>query len=168
MSQFVTCEVDGYALCVPIAAIQEINRVRDITKMHRAPRYISGLLNLRGRVVTMIDLGVRLGMTDTPKPTRQQNIVLKRTADLQRLGFLDADSEGESQDEIIGLAVDAVGDVVDVDDGALCETPANLDPEHAAFLSGVARVNGAIHAILDIATVSRPAASAALELSHNH
>lgn len=156
MSQYVTCEVDGYSLCIPIAAVQEIHRIREITPVQRSPKYVSGLLNLRGHVVTMIDLGVRMGMRLRSGLGRKQNIVLKRAADLQRAGLTGPADDSEAQDEVLGLAVDAVGDVIEVDDAAIENVPANVDEGHFEFLKGVVRLEEQVYSIVNVGRVIVP------------
>lgn len=159
MSQFITCEVDGYGLCIPISAVQEINRIHRITPVHRAPGYIRGLLNLRGRVVTMIDLGVRMGMAEETRK-RRENVVLKRSADLVQMNHLDALRPDESPEELQGFTVDRVGDVVDIDTQDIYPAPPNIDPGHAKFLQGVARLNDVTYGVLRISRACHPESEA--------
>lgn len=156
MNQYITCEVDGYGICIPISAVQEINRISRITPVQRAPGYIRGLLNLRGRVVTLIDLGVRLGMADAPHHNRRENVVLKRSTDLVRLNHLESLEEEQSAEELQGFTVDRVGEVVEIPAENITTVPPNIDAQHAEFLAGVVRLDDATFGILRIGRACQP------------
>lgn len=156
MHQYITCEVDGYGICIPISAVQEINRISRITPVQRAPRYIRGLLNLRGRVVTLIDLGVRLGMAESPKLERRENVVLKRSTDLVRLKHLETLGEEQSAEELQGFTVDRIGEVLEIPPENIVAVPPNIDADHAAFLNGVTRIDDATFGILRIGKAIQP------------
>ncbi|MBI1317512.1 MAG: hypothetical protein GC168_01000 [Candidatus Hydrogenedens sp.] len=154
MKQFVTCEVDGCALCVPIGAIQEVHGIREITPVRRAPEYVAGLLNLRGHVITMIDLGARIG-TERGTGPREQNIVLKPLEALRRAGLVSDQVDPELQQDVIGLAVDAVGDVIEAEEDVMEATPANLSGLQAEFFGGVVRLDNCVYPIVDVSRVIR-------------
>jgi len=84
----------GGALCgINILNIQEINKHFEITKVPQAPDYIEGILNLRGRIVTIIDLGKKLGLAPVNRSKDSRNIIVN------------------SEDEHIGLLIDSISDV---------------------------------------------------------
>jgi purine-binding chemotaxis protein CheW len=102
----------GESLCgIDILDTQEIIKPTDITPIPLAPESISGIINLRGSIVTVIDLNRRLGFTEAAEPGLDpaHRIVILRV-------------QGES----IGMLVDAVGDVIDVTAGDLAPPPGNI------------------------------------------
>ena len=69
----------GDALCgMDILKVQEINKHMDITKVPQAPEYVTGILNLRGQIVTIIDLGRKLGLSSTKQKDTQYHSKFKR------------------------------------------------------------------------------------------
>lgn len=67
------------ALCgMDILKVQEINKHMDITKVPQAPEYVTGILNLRGQIVTIIDLGRKLGLSSTKQRETQYHSKFKR------------------------------------------------------------------------------------------
>jgi purine-binding chemotaxis protein CheW len=99
--------------------IQEIIKVADITEVPQSPDYILGILNLRGRIVTIIDLGIRL------------NLGACRKSDLSRIIIIDDRSES------VGLLVDQVADVIPIDPQAVQPAPVNLDSVQGNFFESV-------------------------------
>ncbi len=108
--------VDGDPYAVPVERVREIVRLRTITPIPRVPTEILGVITLRGEVVQVLDLRLRLGVP-APPPTRTQRIVV-----------LHGD-EGE----VTGLLVDTVSEVLRVDESAI-QLPATDD---SAFVSSL-------------------------------
>ena len=62
MSQYCTFSLDGHVFGVPVSSVQEVLRSQDLTTVPLAPTEIAGLLNLRGQIVTSLELRARLGL----------------------------------------------------------------------------------------------------------
>ena len=119
--------------------VQEIIKVPDITKVYLAPEDITGIINLRGKIVTIIDLAVKLELpTDAEMADRRIIIV-------------------ESQDEPFGLVVDKINDVIHIDGEELDAAPSNVRVAQSRFISGVFRDNEQLIAILNLDEVINPA-----------
>ncbi|GAB4247296.1 chemotaxis protein CheW [Deferrisoma sp.] len=126
----------GDALCgVDIRRVQEINRQVEATPVPLAPDYVVGVMNLRGRVVTVMDPARKLGLGDTAPGEETRNVIV------------------QSGEEPVGLLVDRVADVVEVDPAALAPPPANLGGIRGAVFLGVLRTDGALVGILDVDAV---------------
>jgi purine-binding chemotaxis protein CheW len=115
--------------------IQEVVMVGELTPVRHAPDYVAGIRNLRGRIITVIDLCVRLG-----------------------LGFVEigADSRvliADWKGEPVGLLVDRVADAVEVESGTLDPTPPNVNGVQMQNLLGVFRSGERLAALLDLAAV---------------
>ena len=115
--------------------IQEVVMVGELTPVRHAPDYVAGIRNLRGRIITVIDLCVRLG-----------------------LGFVDVDQESriliaDWKGEPVGLLVDRVADAVAVPPGGLESAPPNLHGVQMQKLLGVFRSGERLVALLDLAAV---------------
>lgn len=130
--EFSTFYVGG-ALCgINILNIQEINKHFDITKVPQAPEYIEGILNLRGRIVTIIDLGKKLGLASVNKSKDCRNIIVN------------------SEDEHIGLLIDSISDVVSARKDNIEPSPANIGGVKGKFFTGVLKTEKQLIGILDI------------------
>lgn len=123
----------GEALCgINIMQIQEINKVMERTPVPQAPDYVLGVLNLRGRIVTIIDLAKKLGLGETPESAEARNLIVN------------------SSDGTAGLLVSKIGDVVMVDLNQREPTPANMGGIQSDYFSGVCKQEGLLIGILDI------------------
>ncbi len=137
--QFATFYVGNARFGIDILMVREINRHLEITPAERAPEFVRGLLNLRGQVVTVIDLGVRLGLGPRVITPESRCLVLKTSSDLavhQKAGLLDDDTSND----VIGFLIDRVGDMVTIGDKDLEPAPANISGVDGQFLLAVAKL----------------------------
>ncbi len=111
--------------------IQEVIRLGPLTPVRHAPAEVAGIINLRGKIVTIVDLGLRLGL---PKALYGND---------SRIFIV------EDRSEFIGLLVDRVDDVMEVEPGEWEPLPANLSAGQARFFQGVCRDKGRVVSILD-------------------
>lgn len=131
-----SCFYVGSALCaIDINIVQEMNRQMEMTIVPQAPDYVLGIMNLRGRIVTIIDLGQRLGL----EPSQR--------TDLSRIIIVN------TQDENIGLLVDRITDVVTVQWEDLEPTPSNIKGVQGKYFQGVFQTSTDLVAILDVQRV---------------
>ena len=130
--EFATFYVGG-ALCgIDILNIQEINKNFEITNVPQASDYVEGILNLRGRIVTIIDLGKKLGLERVNKDKDNRNIIVN------------------SDDEHIGLLVDSISDVVLSQKSDIEPAPSNIGGAKGKFFQGVLKTETQLIGILDI------------------
>lgn len=130
--EFVTAAIGGQMFGLPILRVQDVFVVDRLTRVPLAPAEIAGVLNLRGRIVTIIDMRTRLG--------------LERADTSARLMAIGVESRGESY----GLLVDAIGEVMKLDQ-EICEAkPANLDPRLAVASTAIYRLDGSLLIALDL------------------
>ncbi|CAN2041695.1 purine-binding chemotaxis protein CheW [Candidatus Magnetomoraceae bacterium gMMP-15] len=128
--QFITFKIKNYFFGINVLRVKEINQVLDITSVQHAPNYVLGLVNLRGRVITVFDTGVLLGLNPGKITEQSHNIVLKN--------------------EFVGLLVDSIGDVNDIDMDKIESVPANLKGIADDFIKGVIRFKNEVIMILSI------------------
>lgn len=122
----------GEALCgMDILKVQEINKLMEMTKVPQAPSYVMGILNLRGQIVTIIDLGKKLGLTDVDVTESSRNIIVN------------------SDNEYIGLLVSRIGDVVEAEWEKVERPPANIGGVQGVFFKGVFKLKDRLIGILD-------------------
>jgi purine-binding chemotaxis protein CheW len=100
-SQLVTCRVGGEEFAVDILSVQEIIRMVDITRVPKAPSFVEGVINLRGRIIPVLDLRRRLGIADAER-TAQSRIVVVTV-----------------RGRAVGLVVDSVSEVLRIPRSAI-------------------------------------------------
>lgn len=121
------------ALCgMDILKIQEINKLIQMTTVPKAPDYVLGILNLRGQIVTIIDLGKKLGLGTTKMDNDPRNIIVNS-------------SGGD-----IGLLVSKISDVVSVDIERIESAPANMSGIQGDYFTGVYKTSNNLIGILDV------------------
>src|SRR6185369_16664515 len=130
--EYVTVMIGGQLFGLPISRVQDVFMPDRLTRVPLAPPEIAGVLNLRGRIVTTVDMRRRLGLPprDDNKPSMAVGIELK----------------GESY----GLLIDTVGEVMKLGQATLEPNPVNLDPRLARVSGGVHRLDGQLMVILDV------------------
>jgi len=126
----------GEALCgMDILMIQEINKHLKMTKVPQAQEYVTGILNLRGEIVTVIDLGIKLGLSSTRISEKTRNIIVN------------------SKDEHVGLLVDSIADVVQADSDKVEPAPANIGGVKDKYFEGVFKTEKSLIGILNVEEV---------------
>jgi purine-binding chemotaxis protein CheW len=144
-AEYVTVILGGQLFGLPILRVHDVFMLERVTRVPLAPGEVAGVLNLRGRIVTAIDLRGRLGL---PAPGDQR----PPTA----IGI-------ECHGEHYALLVDAVGEVITLVAAAREPNPVNLDPAVARISAGIHRLERQLLVVLDVdrALDIGPAASAA-------
>jgi purine-binding chemotaxis protein CheW len=132
MIEYVTVLLGGQLFGLPISRVQDVFMPERLTRVPLAQPEIAGVLNLRGRIVTAIDMRCRLGL-----PARDE----KRPP--MAVGI-------ECRGESYGLLIDTVGEVLKLDDAAREPNPVNLDARLARISAGVQRLDGQLLVILDV------------------
>lgn len=151
--QFVTCRIGEQLFGVDITLVREINNVLEITAIPRERDYIRGLINLRGQIVTILDMRVRLGMESRGHSEDTHNIIIKGRGELNTVCRESLRASMKDISDPAGLLVDGIGDVVDAEEHELEPAPANIDAAHAGMLMGVVKKENALIAILDVAKI---------------
>jgi purine-binding chemotaxis protein CheW len=117
--QFCTFYLDKLMFGVELEKVQEVIRYLEITEIPLAPRVVSGLMNLRGQIVTGLDLRRRLDLPDRPEETHPMNVVIR------------------SADGAVSLLVDEIGDVVEVTEESFERPPETLHGKVREVILGV-------------------------------
>src|SRR3954467_6387534 len=140
--EYVTVMIGGQLFGLPISRVQDVFMPDRITRVPLSEPEIAGVLNLRGRIVTTIDMRRRLGL-----PPRSDN------KPSMAVGI---DLRGESY----GLLSDTVGEVMQLGEATREPNPVNLDPRLARVSGGVHRLDGQLMVILDVDQVLNTASEA--------
>lgn len=131
---FVTFIVADQLFGIPIIQIQEILSPETIASIPLAPPEVRGSINLRGRIVTVIDVRVRLGMA-------------KRADDDDNKGMA---VTVEHQHELYALLVDRVGDVIGISKDSFERNPGTLGANWREFANGIYRLEKGLMVVLDV------------------
>jgi purine-binding chemotaxis protein CheW len=150
MKQFATFRLNNQLFGVNVLLVREINQQMDFTPVQHAPDHIRGLINLRGNIITIMDLGVRLGLGLRKIGPASHNIILKTNEELTRIQT-DGDTDiQETAVDTAGLLVDAVGDVVAVEEQEIEPPPAGIGQVNGQFLTGVVKLRDDLLVLLDV------------------
>jgi purine-binding chemotaxis protein CheW len=130
-NQFCTFYLDRLFFGVEVHKVQEVLRHQETTPVPLASETIGGLINLRGQIVTAIDLRRRLGLPERPADHLAMNVVLR------------------CEDGAVSVLVDEIGDVVEVADDTFEPAPDTLKGEGRELIRGVHKLKGKLLHLLD-------------------
>ena len=133
--EFVTMRLGKQLFGISVLAVQDVMRKQPIAPIPLAPRIIAGSLNVRGRIVTALDMRKLMGLDDYPAPDKIMKVVV------------------EYQHELYALIVDAVGDVLSLPMNNFDKVPANLDSAWRALAGGVFKLDTELLIILDVSNI---------------
>ena len=137
--QFATFFLNGLFFGVEVLKVQEVIRYQEMTRVPIAPAMIQGLINLRGQIITAIDLRCRLEMPSRPESQLPMNVVVR------------------TDDGAVSLLVDEIGDVVEIQDDSYERLPETLTGVARELIRGVYKLKERLLLILDTErTVSLP------------
>ncbi|MGD9546879.1 MAG: chemotaxis protein CheW [Candidatus Krumholzibacteriia bacterium] len=130
--KFLTFQLDGGFYGLEILKIREIMGLITVTSVPRTPPHVKGVINLRGKVVPVIDLRLKFGMDEVP-PTEETCIIVAHVGDKE-----------------IGILVDQVSEVLDIDAGQI-EPPPEFGPQvDTEFILGMGKNGEKVTILLDI------------------
>jgi purine-binding chemotaxis protein CheW len=124
--------VAGQMFGIPVLQVQDVLGEQKVTRVPLAPKEVAGVLNLRGHIVTAINLRQRLGMPAGPADVKTMYIVV------------------EHKGELYSLIVDSVGEVLPLMDKDFENTPATLESSWRALSLGIYRLKEQLLVILDV------------------
>ncbi len=133
--EYVVFRVGELRCGLPIHRIQEIDRNMPITRVHTAPPWVRGVINLRGRIVTIIDLAARLGVQRACSAGSCKTVV------------------AQADDELIGLLVEEVDDIVTPGPTGVLPTPPHLPQRVGQYAAGVLVLEDSLVILLDADTI---------------
>lgn len=130
--QLVTFSISEEEFGVNILKVQEIIRTMEITKVPRSPHFVEGVINLRGKVIPIIDLRKRFGLKAKPGDKDTRIIVI------------------EINNIIVGFVVDAVSEVLRIPAGTVEPPPPVVAGIESDYISGVGKLNDRLLIMLDL------------------
>jgi len=129
--QFCTFFLDKLLFGVELKGVQEVIRSLEMTQVPLAPGVVAGLINLRGQIVTAVDLRRRLELQPSPAGQLSMNVVVR------------------SEDGAVSLLVDEIGDVVEVDEGTFEPPPETMHASMRTMILGVHKLKDRLMHVLD-------------------
>lgn len=130
---YVTMIIGGQLFGIPVLKVQDVLGPQQITRIPLAPREVAGSLNLRGRIVTAVDVRLRLAM---PRPAEGQSAGMSVVVD--------------HKGELYSLIIDQVGEVLSFSDSTFERSPPTLDPALRDVAAGIFRLDDRLMVVLDI------------------
>ena len=130
--EYVTVLLGGQLFGLPISRVQDVFMPERLTRVPLAWPEIAGVLNLRGRIVTAIDMRLRLGLAPLGEARKRMAIGI------------------EYKGESYGLLIDAIGEVLNLPSGSREGNPVNLEPRLARVSAGVHRLDDRLLVVLDV------------------
>ncbi len=130
---FVSMTIGGYLFGIPVLKVQDVLGQQRITRIPLAPPDVAGSLNLRGRIVTAVDVRIRLSLPPREKDEKAMSIVV------------------EDGGELYSLLVDSVGEVLSLKSSEFEASPPTVDARWREFSDGIYRLNGKLLIVLNVA-----------------
>lgn len=131
--EFVTMTIHGQLFGIPVLSVQDVLGPQKITRIPLASSEVAGALNLRGRIVTAIDVRRRLGLPPSEDGAQSMSVVV------------------DFRGELYSFIIDSVGEVLSLPHDSFERNPATLDPAWREVSSGVYRLEKQLLVILDVA-----------------
>lgn len=130
--RWVTFRLENEKYGINVMQVQEVLRVTEIAPVPGAPAYVLGIINLRGNVVTVIDTRNRFGLPSAEMDDSTRIVII------------------ESDEQVVGILVDSVAEVVDLKASEIETAPNVGADESAKFIQGVASRDGELLIIIDL------------------
>jgi len=158
--QIVTFPVGKEEFGLDIGAITEAIRPLPVTALPHMPPFIEGVINLRERIIPIVDLRKRFGIAGTRSDPRKSRMIITRGALPRRSG---------GGERLLGLVVDGVRDVMQISRAQVEQAPEAATGQGAEFIAGVAKTRSGLVILLDITRIlSREERAALAEAEHGH
>ncbi len=131
-NEFVAFRIGGQEFCVEIMSIREIRGWTQETILPHSPGFVRGVINLRGAILPIVDLGDRLGLGATKTSERHVIVV------------------AQIKEQIVGLLVEAVSDILTLNDASIQPTPDVASDVAKRFIRGAASVDNRLISVIDL------------------
>jgi purine-binding chemotaxis protein CheW len=132
---YVTMSIGGQLFGIPVLKVQDVLGSQTITRVPLAPVEVAGSLNLRGRIVTAVDVRLRLGLPKRDSEKQAMSVVV------------------EHEGELYSLLVDSVGEVLSLESRDYQRNPPTLNPRLREFSDGIYRLNDSLLVVLSVSSL---------------
>lgn len=130
--QYCTFLLDGHLFAIPVGSVQEVLKAQELTAVPGAPPEVSGLINLRGQIVTTVDLRERLGLPARGREMPTVNVVVR-----------------SANGDVVSLRVDEIGPVVDPPEYSFEAPPETVPARIRALVTSVCKLDRQLMLVLD-------------------
>ena len=130
--QLVTFRLKDETYGINVVQVQEVLRITEIAPVPGAPGYVLGIINLRGNVVTVIDTRTRFGLPTTELDDASRIVII------------------ESEQQVVGILVDSVAEVVELRNSQIDQAPSVGNDESARYIQGVASRDEGLLIVVDL------------------
>src|SRR6266481_1491964 len=120
---------------VPISLVHEIVRIPEITAVPESPDFVEGVINLRGKIVPVVDLRKRFGENEI-KPTKKNRILV-----------------AEVETKMVGLIVDSASEVMKIPEGEVEKPPNIFEEGELNYVTGVGKLHGRLIILVDLTRI---------------
>ena len=134
--KYLTFALAGEEYGVPVLKVREIITIMDITAVPQMPNHVKGVINLRGRVIPIVDMRLKFDLPVSPDTERTCIIVVEVDVDARRI--------------MLGVIVDSVSDVLSIVSEDIEATPEFGSRLDTAYICGVAKIKGSVKLLLDL------------------
>jgi purine-binding chemotaxis protein CheW len=134
--KYLSFDLAGEEFAIRVLKVREIMGLQEITSVPQTPVHIKGVINLRGKIIPVIDLRLKFGL-----PAAEYN---------QRTCIIVTQVQGEVSQLVMGVVVDGVSEVLNLSAGEIEDTPDFGETFDARYLLGMAKVKGKVKILLDI------------------
>jgi len=134
--KYLTFSLAGEEYGIGILKVKEIIGLMPITTVPRTPGYVKGVINLRGKVIPVVDLRIKFGMEEMKY--------------MERTCIIVAEIANKSSGMQIGIVVDSVSEVLNIRNADIEDTPAFGEKLDTSYILGMAKMNGGVKILLDI------------------
>ncbi len=136
INKYLTLKLGEESYAIPIVKIREIIGMMDVTKVPNLPKYIIGVINLRGKIIPVMDLRLKFGMDERVYDERTSVIIIE------------VNTNGTTK--INGVVVDSVQEVMDIPEENIVEPPKCVDDVKQEFLAGMGKVQDEVVMLIDV------------------
>lgn len=133
--KYLVFELNGEECCIQVLKVREIMGIQDITAVPQTPNYVRGVINLRGKVIPVVDLRLKFGLPETEYTQRTCIIVVQVQKETSLL---------------MGIVVDSVAEVLNIMAADIEDTPNFGQGVATPYLLGMAKIKGRVKLLLDI------------------
>lgn len=134
--KYLVFELNGEECCIEVLKVREIIGVQDITAVPQTPAYVRGVINLRGKVIPVVDLRLKFNVPAVEYTRRTCIIVVH------------VEENGRSM--MMGIVVDSVAEVLNIAAADIEDTPSFGQGVNTPYLLGIAKIRGRVKLLLDI------------------
>jgi purine-binding chemotaxis protein CheW len=134
--KYLVFELNGEECCIQVLKVREIMGVQDITAVPQTPNYVRGVINLRGKVIPVVDLRLKFALPEIEYTQRTCIIVVQ--------------VQKNSTNMLMGVVVDSVAEVLTIMPADIEDTPSFGQGVSTPFLLGMAKIKGRVKLLLDI------------------